>query len=1269
MRPKPGFPTLAIAALLTALLGLPLSALAAADVINTSGLRLPNPIPASQAQTTQVFGTDGSLLAEWHGDIDRQPLPLRQISPFLQRAVVASEDARFFDRGAADILAILRALWVNFRRGAWVQGASTISQQYAKDAYVGKERSLSRKLKEVRVASRLERSLGKKEILERYLNTVYFGNGAYGVQAAARTYFQKPASDLSASESALLVGLIPSPVTYSPYSNPGRSEQRRLWVIDRMRKVGYLSSAQAAQARRERPVLTRAGRQSPRFGWFMDALRTYLVERYGARRVLSGGLKVYTTLDPQAQEGAENYLARALPGASDPYASLVSIDPNTGYVRAVVGGRDYATERFNIGIQARRQPGSAFKPFVLVAALEKGISPQASYRGPGTICLRGWVPNCRVSNFGRAGYGTLSLTEATVRSVNTVYAQLVLQVGPRAVVDVARRMGIPGPRWLPGRSGCRPAGNQRCRTELQAVPAIALGTEEVTPLEMASAFATLAAGGIYREPKMVEKVVDSSGRVLEQGPSPPRRAIEASVAQTATGILQQVISRGTGKQAGIGRPAAGKTGTAQGFQNAWFVGYTPDLATAVWMGYREGNRPMLNIRGIPRVTGGTLPAQIWREYMKLVSDRNPPALTMESGPADGATTNAGQPLYRGAAVDSDGVVGRVEASVDGGPFAESGIRCSGCPGAAVTWTFVPGTRLADGSHTVALRALDIAGHVSRVVSRTLMVDTVAPQLDGIGAAGGTPVVNARFTEPVSCSGLRPPGLAVRVGGRRAGVRSAGCSGSASSALQLTLDSRIRGGDLVEVFMGSSPRSVTDVAGNEAEPGSRSSMATNTGPSLALSQPELPPGAFPGPIRPGGLEVAGTATDTDGTVDRVEASLDGSAFSSGGVECRGCGRAPDVSWLYRPSYDLSDGPHVVRFRSVDNAGAISASASQQVTVDAIAPRMQAISATGGGSAVTATFSEPLTCSSIQGRLFRVLVAGRPAAPVLAACEGNTDATIELNLSRGPAGGDSVQVSAAAGRGSRSPQLADPAGNPSIAGTVSTVATNSPPAVALAGPSSQIFTSSTQPILQGEASDPDGVVERIEVSLDGGPFSAAGVGCNGCRSRLARFTYKPALEPSQAAHSISFRAVDGPGAVSPVKTLSVSVDTGAPIFQQLTVAAGNADLVARFSEPVLCASVGELAFQATVSGSPVPVLVAVCQGAASRDVNVRLARSLDQNEAVTLTLNGTVTDAAGNVAPPGSLDAVPAAVKDATPAKDATPKKVRASQKSRRSPGRA
>lgn len=567
---------------------------------------VPEPRAGALAQTTRVLAADGSLIATFHAEFNREAIKFSAMPSHLWKAAIAAEDSRFFEHRGLDLRAIARAFLADVRAGEAVQGGSTITQQYVKNAYIDKpSRTILRKVREGLYAAQVEKTLTKNKILENYLNTVYLGKGAYGVEAGAKTYFGKHASETTLSESALLIGLIPAPVRYSPYDNPEGAEGRRLFVIDRMQKLDYIDAAAADEARAEKPKLAQLREEVLRFPWFVDAVRRYLIAKYGEGKVFNGGLEVRTTLDPALQAHAEKVVAETLDRSTDPYAAMATVDPRTGYVKALVGGRDYNQEKYNIAIQGRRQPGSAFKPFVLVAALENGISPKASFSGPSRLCPKGWLSKdgC-LTNYDNTGYGRLTLEQATLKSVNTVYAQVVLKVGPAKVVDVARRMGIPGPNWLPG------------STVIDPVPALTLGTEEVTALEMASALATLAARGLYREPKLVSEVREGD-KVLEKGFSRGEQVVDQRVADTANKILEKVITSGTGRRANIGRPAAGKTGTAEDFRNAWFVGYTPDLSTAVWMGYREKNRAMHNIQGFRSVVGGSLPAKIWAAIMKF----------------------------------------------------------------------------------------------------------------------------------------------------------------------------------------------------------------------------------------------------------------------------------------------------------------------------------------------------------------------------------------------------------------------------------------------------------------------------------------------------------------------------------------------------------------------------------------------------------------------------------------------------------------------------
>jgi penicillin-binding protein 1A len=592
---------------------------------------IPTPVVGSATETGHIYAADGTLLADLHGPINRQSIPLSQMSPVLKQAVLAAEDANFYKEKALDFRSIIRAGIADYFAGHYAQGGSTITQEYVKIEYLGvANKTLSQKIAEVRLAYQIERRLTKDQILERYLNTVYFGEGAYGVQAASLTYFNKPASQLDLSESALLAGIISSPSGNDPDTNPAGAESRRQYVLNRMQADGFISAGVADTARAGLPTVvppptpSTVAYQDP---YFVDTIRQYLFQKYGEALVLGGGLNVQTTLQPAQQAEAQAAVAKALPSPGDPDAALVSVDPATGYVTAMYAGKNYATEQFNLATQGRRQPGSAMKPFVLIAALEKGISPLTVYDGPAHICLAGWLPTCEVGTYGGEAYGPITLETATIYSVNTVYAQLIMQVGPQNVVNVANAMGVPGPSWLlPSAAGCRPVGSPACTTHLIAEPSLALGSNDVSPLEMASAYATLADNGVYHAPKFVSKVTDGQGAVLESGPSPAVQVVDPGIVATVDRILHEVVTQGTGVEANLGRPQAGKTGTTQDFNNAWFVGYTPELATSVWIGYQAAAKPLLNIEGVGQVQGGSIPAALWASYMKQALPPATPAL-------------------------------------------------------------------------------------------------------------------------------------------------------------------------------------------------------------------------------------------------------------------------------------------------------------------------------------------------------------------------------------------------------------------------------------------------------------------------------------------------------------------------------------------------------------------------------------------------------------------------------------------------------------------
>jgi penicillin-binding protein 1A len=574
---------------------------------------------AAHAQSSKILAADGTVLTTLHAAENREDVPLERIAEPLRDAVVAIEDQRFWRHAGVDLRALVRAAVSDFRTGRVAEGGSTITQQYVKNSLLEPERSLRRKVKEASLAWRLERQYPKDAILAGYLNTIYFGNGAYGAQAAAEVYFGTTAERLTLAQSALLAGMVRSPAAYDPYRAPDAARRRRNLVLDRMAEQRMISR-RAAEAAKGEPLGVVARPKQVRYpaAHFVEEVKRFVLSNpaFGAtaadreRALFTGGLRIHTTLDPAEQAAAEQAVARVLsqPGR-DPEAALVSIEPATGYVRALVGGRDFfgaaPWAKFDLATQKGRPAGSAFKPLVLAAALAAGIPLERSYDAPARITLPmpppqpPWV----VDNYEGAGGGRLDLVEATVRSVNTVYAQLVLDVGPRAAVDLARRMGI--------------------RAPLAAVPAAVLGANDVTALDMATAYATLANRGLRVDPTFVTSVTTADGTVLWQHQRVARRVLPRGVADAVTGVLQQVVARGTGIRANIGRPVAGKTGTAQAWRDAWFVGYTPQRVAAVWVGFPDRQVSMVPPTTRIRVTGGSWPAEIWQLFMSAALAQTP----------------------------------------------------------------------------------------------------------------------------------------------------------------------------------------------------------------------------------------------------------------------------------------------------------------------------------------------------------------------------------------------------------------------------------------------------------------------------------------------------------------------------------------------------------------------------------------------------------------------------------------------------------------------
>ncbi|HVM05355.1 MAG TPA: PBP1A family penicillin-binding protein [Acidimicrobiales bacterium] len=568
---------------------------------------LKSTVPAPLAESSRILAADGSVVTALHGEENRETVPLARMPVALRQAVVAIEDERFWEHKGVDTRSVLRAVYANAAEGEVVEGGSTITQQYVKNELVGPDRTLRRKLREASLAYQLERRYTKERILELYLNTIYFGNGAYGVQAAANEYFGIAVDQLGLAQAALLAGLIRAPNRTDPYLQPEVAAARRRVVLEKMVELGWATTEQAAAAGAEPLISATPAADRYPAPHFVERVKRFILDdpRFGptpdARRDLlfKGGLRITTTLDRRRQAAAEAAIARVLSSPeTDPAAAVVSIEPGTGFVRALVGGRDFfgsaAEAKFDLATQGSRPAGSAFKPFVLAAALEQHVPVTKFYDAPGTMTIPLPREPWTVSNYEGQGGGRMTLIDATIRSVNTVYAQLILDVGPADAVATAARMGITSP--------------------LQPYPSAVLGTNDVTPLEMASAYGTLANRGLAVPPVFVTRVVGSDGRVLFQHQHSQKRVLDRASADVVVDVLRQAVERGTGVKARIGRPVAGKTGTGQEWRDAWFVGFTPELATAVWVGFPDRQRSMVPPATRILVTGGSWPAEIWGLY-------------------------------------------------------------------------------------------------------------------------------------------------------------------------------------------------------------------------------------------------------------------------------------------------------------------------------------------------------------------------------------------------------------------------------------------------------------------------------------------------------------------------------------------------------------------------------------------------------------------------------------------------------------------------------
>ena len=563
------------------------------------------------ATNSFVTSSHGVMLGTIPAKQNRDSLELEQISPWLQKATVAIEDRRFWRHGALDYTGILRAGWADLTHWGTVEGASTLTQQLVRNLYIGRpSETIGRKIKEACLSLRLADRLSKRQILDNYLNVVYYGNQAYGVDAAAETYFSRRASDVNVVQAALIAGLPQAPSVDDPFENPRAALFRRNEVLHAMLVAGDLGPAAYDWAVKQ-PLGLHPGQIYKRIRepYFFSYVDQQLVSQYGQRIVEGGGLRVQTTIDLRLQRAAMKAIRTHLHAKTDPSSALVAIDPRNGDVRAmavyVPSGQRL---QFNLATQAGRQAGSAFKPFTLAAVLEHGISLNSYYSGPSSLLIDD--PRCMtgsqewdVHNNADESEGTMNLVDATANSVNTIFAQLVTEISPTSVVRMAHRMGI--------------------ESSLKPVCSITLGTQAVNPLEMTDAYATLAAHGVRHEPRSIAWVHTATGKELTFHQPTPARAVSSAIADQVTYALEAVTQKGTGTGAAIGRPIAGKTGTAEGFVDAWFCGYVPQLVTCVWVGYPHREVPMNYVEGYSPVYGGTIPAAIWHDFMSAALWRAP----------------------------------------------------------------------------------------------------------------------------------------------------------------------------------------------------------------------------------------------------------------------------------------------------------------------------------------------------------------------------------------------------------------------------------------------------------------------------------------------------------------------------------------------------------------------------------------------------------------------------------------------------------------------
>ena len=565
--------------------------------------------------TSRVYSDNNKLLAEFFLE-NRTPVDIAEVPETLVKALIATEDTRFYSHHGLDFRGIGRALYRNIRARKVLEGGSTLTQQLAKILFLTPERSYSRKLKEMILALRIEQRYTKREILSFYLNQIYFGSGAYGVEAAAKIYFGKTGKELNLAECALLAGLPRSPKYYSPFKSPASAFNRRSYVLNRMLAAGTISREQVDVAKNAQLPVQNSAKVSGPAPYFVEYVRQKVEERFGSSILYTGGLNIYTSINIELQEYAEQSVTNGLAiiesrhhkkVASPLQSALIAIEPSTGQIRAIVGGRDFNRSQFNRALQALRQPGSAFKPIIFATALDKDFGASDILEdSPLSVKLdrkNYWTPE----NFTRSYQGSVTLRKALAQSLNIPTIRLLEKLGVDEVIQYARKLGI--------------------KSQLRPYLSLALGSSDVTLSELTTAYAVFANHGIRLGPVSILKITDSTGRILYTNDSMPMQVIRPETAFLMTNLLKGAIESGTGwKAREIGRPAAGKTGTTNDYRDAWFIGYTPSLVTGVWVGYDDQQSIG------PKETGARAALPIWLEFMKKVhANREPEDFAVPAG--------------------------------------------------------------------------------------------------------------------------------------------------------------------------------------------------------------------------------------------------------------------------------------------------------------------------------------------------------------------------------------------------------------------------------------------------------------------------------------------------------------------------------------------------------------------------------------------------------------------------------------------------------------